>query len=114
MLGIAAITLEVGTALMASWRVRAFTATTRHESAPWSSANARFGVSIIAALATIVGALGVMPDLACAVIGSVLVLVVTASGVAAWVVAHRDRELARHISLAELFVGDRNRFTDTP
>ena len=58
--------------------------------------------------ATIIGALGVMPDLACAVIGSALVLAGAAGGGAGMVVARRDRKLGRHISLAELFVGERD------
>jgi len=62
----------------------------------------------LGALSTNIGALGVMPDLACAVIGSVLVLVGAAGGVAAWVVARRDRELGRRISLAEPFASDRD------
>jgi hypothetical protein len=54
-----------------------------------------------------------MPDIACAAVGTLLVITAAAAGAAALVVARRDAELGRHISLAELLVGERDPAADT-
>ena len=111
---IAAIAVAVTTALVVRWRVRNLEATTAHESSSLSARNTWFVATLIGVPATLIGALGVMPDLACAAIGACLVIAGTASGVAAVPVARRDAELGRHISLAELLVGERDPATRRP
>ena len=108
---IAAIGVAVTAALVARWRVRTLTSTTAHQSLTLSARTTWLGTSTIGVSATLLGALGVMPDLACAAIGAALVIAGAAGGATALVVARRDAELDRHISLAEI-AGRRTRPID--
>ena len=107
-MALAAVALAVVTGFVVGRRVRAIVPATVHESLTLQSRNAWLGATLIGGPAALVGALGVMPDLACASIGSALVLAGVASGVAALFVARRDAEIGRPISLAELLVGERD------
>jgi hypothetical protein len=114
-LGVAlvAILVAIVTAQVARVRVRALDATTAHGSSPLKSGDMWVAATAVGLPATLLGAVGVMPDIACAAVGAVLVISATAAGAAAFVVARRDAELGRHISLAELLVGERDPAADT-
>lgn len=105
---IAVIAVAVTTVLVTVRRVRTLALATIHESRTLSVRGTWLVASLLGAPATFVGALGVMPDLACATVGAGLVIAGAAGLVAAVVVARRDAELGRHISLAELLVGERD------
>jgi hypothetical protein len=114
-LGVAlvAILVAIVTAQVARVRVRALDATTAHGSSPLKSGDMWVAATAVGLPATLLGAVGVMPDIACAAVGTLLVITAAAAGAAAFVVARRDAELGRHISLAELLVGERDPAADT-
>ncbi|MEO6629485.1 MAG: hypothetical protein ABIP03_13075, partial [Aquihabitans sp.] len=105
---IAAIAVAVAVAFLARRRVLTLESTTAHQSLDTSARAIWFALTVFGVSATLLGALGVAPDLACASLGAVLVITGAAHGAAALVVAPRDVELGRHLSLAELLVGERD------
>jgi hypothetical protein len=109
----AAVLVAGTTAVVTRARVRNLGATTAHASSAVKSSDMWVAATAVGLPATLLGAVGVMPDIACAAVGVVLVITAAAAGAAAFVVARRDAELGRHISLAELLVGERAPANDT-
>jgi hypothetical protein len=106
--GLASILVVVATVRVTRVRVRTLGVTTAHASSSLKSSDMWIAATAVGLPATFLGALGLMPDAASAAIGAVLVITAAAAGAAALVVARRDAELGRHISLAELLVGERD------